>query len=158
MQLDSGNFTKNILSRGQNAMTYKLELITDATELEPLISDAEEQLLILKNEREDKVIQSIRGGKAQDRRNKAIADATARRDSAQILATSLPPGPQKDKQLGIVETQKARLYNLNLPVETNSRQDLVNLEIDKQEHEVLINFRQDVLDKLNARKAELLGG
>lgn len=138
-------------------MKYRLELITDATKLEPMIAEAEEQLFILKNDRDDRVIQSKRGEKAMGRRAKAIQDATTRRDTASAIAGTLPDGPAKDKQLGVVETQKARLFNLNRPVESGSAEEIIDTEIDKEEQEVLIAFRQDVLDKLNARKEELLG-
>lgn len=139
-------------------MKYKLELITDATKLEPMIAEAEEQLFILKNDRDDRLIQSKRGEKALTRRSQAILDATTKRDTAQAIAATLTDGPQKDKQLGIVETQKARLFNLNRPVESGSAEDLIETEIEKEEQEARIAFYQDVLDNLNARKTEILAG
>ncbi|HRH35420.1 MAG TPA: hypothetical protein PKY12_10180 [Catalimonadaceae bacterium] len=135
-----------------------MELITDATKLEPMIAEAEEQLFILKNDRDDRLIQSKRGEKALTRRSQAILDATTKRDTAQAIAATLPDGPQKDKQLGIVETQKARLFNLNRPVESGSAEDLIETEIEKEEQEARIAFYQDVLDNLNARKTEILAG
>lgn len=139
-------------------MKYKLELITDPVKLEPMIAEAEDQVFILKNDQDDRVIQSKKGEKSLDRHAKAILDAQTKRDTASSLAATLPDGPIKDRQLGIVETQKARLFNLNLPVEANSADDVINVEIEREEREVLIAFRQDVLDNMNARKAQLTNG
>ena len=139
-------------------MKYKLELITDPVKLEPMIAEALEQLFILKNDRDDRLIQSKKGEKSLGKHSKAIQEAQVKMDAANSLAATLPDGPLKNKQLGIVETQKARLFNLNLPAEVNSEDDVVRVEIDKEEQEVLILFRQDVLDNLNARKTELVGG
>ena len=139
-------------------MKYKLELITDVNAIDKLIAAREELLFILKNDRDDRVIQSIKGEKALGRHTKAIHEAQAKRDSAISIAASLPDGPSKAKQLGIVETQKARLYNLNLPVEASSEEEVVDVEIDKGEREVLIAFHQDVLDKMNERKTQIVGG
>ena len=77
-------------------MQIKLHLITDATKLVPMIANAEEQLLILNTERNGEVIDSLKGGRALDRKTKAIQDATSRRDTASILAASLPDGELKD--------------------------------------------------------------
>jgi hypothetical protein len=85
-------------------------------------------------------------------------DAQSKLDAATSISASLPAGPLKDKQLGIIETQKARLFNLNLPSEVASVGEVVNVEIEKEKQEVLITFFQDVLDALNVRKTELSAG
>lgn len=139
-------------------MKYKLELITDLPEVEAMIANVEDDLFVLKNDRDDRVIQSKRGEKSLDWHAKAVLDAQSKLDAATSISASLPAGPLKDKQLGIIETQKARLFNLNLPSEVASVGEVVNVEIEKEKQEVLITFFQDVLDALNVRKTELSAG
>jgi len=139
-------------------MKYKLELINDLPEVEAMIANVEDDLFVLKNDRDDRVIQSKRGEKSLDRHAKAVLDAQSKLDAATSISASLPAGPLKDKQLGIIETQKARLFNLNLPSEVASVGEVVNVEIEKEKQEVLITFFQDVLDALNVRKTELSAG
>ena len=139
-------------------MKYKLELITEAPKLEPLITETEDKIFILTNDRDDRVIQSNRGQKALDRRSKAVIGAEAKRNTAVSIADGLPDGDLKNKQLGIVQTQNAILFNLNLPVVANSSEDIVDIELDKGERDALIVYWQDVVANLNARKADLLGG
>lgn len=139
-------------------MKYKLELITDLPEVDAMIANVEDDLFVLKNDRDDRVIQSKRGEKSLDRQAKAVLDAQSKLDAATSISASLPAGPLKDKQLGIIETQKARLFNLNLPSEVASVGEVVNVEIEKEKQEVLITFFQDVLDALNVRKTELSAG
>jgi hypothetical protein len=47
-------------------MKYKLELITDLPEVEAMIANVEDDLFVLKNDRDDRVIQSKRGEKSLD--------------------------------------------------------------------------------------------
>jgi hypothetical protein len=64
----------------------------------------------------------------------------------------------KTKQLGAIETLKARLFNLNLPVTTDDSTDAVDSAVDAGELEVLITYYQDVLAEFNVRKVQLEGG
>lgn len=137
---------------------YKLENITDPALLQPIITELEDKLQILKNEFEDWDIQSKKNAKADLRQAKSIQDAEAKRDAALATAANLPEGPQKARQLGIAETQKARLFNLNLPDEAKPGQAVVENEIEKGETGVLISYYEAVLVEVNARKAQLTGG
>jgi hypothetical protein len=136
---------------------YKLEVITEAALLEPIITEVEDKLQILKNENEDWDIQSKKNVKADLRQARAIREAEAKRDAALATAANLPEGPQKARQLGIAETQKARLFNLNLPDEQKPGQLVVENEIEKGESGILIAYYEGVLSAVNARKAELSG-
>ena len=154
----TGTLLKNICPGRKNAMKYKLELITEAPKLEPLIAETEDKIFILTNDRDDRTIQSNRGQKALGRRSKAIASAEAKRDTAVPIAAGLPDGDLKNKQLSVVQTQNAILFKLNLPAAANASEDVVDVELDKGERDALIVYWEDVLTNLNARKKQLLGG
>ena len=85
-------------------------------------------------------------------------DAQTKRDTASALAANLPDGALKNKQLGIVETQKARLFNLNLPAEAKTPDESADIEIEKGEFDVLVAYYEGVLSDLNERKTQLEAG
>jgi hypothetical protein len=60
--------------------------------------------------------------------------------------------------LGIVETQKARLFNLNLPAEAKTADESAEIDIEKAEFDVLITYYEGVLSDLNERKTQLEAG
>ena len=139
-------------------MNSKILLITDLVKLAGLIAKTNDKLFELKNDRDDLVIQSKRSEKSVDRQSKAVLDAQTKKDTAISLAAGLPDGPLKNKQLGIVETQKARLFNLNLPAEAKTADESAEIDIEKAEFDVLIAYYEGVLSDLNERKTQLEAG
>jgi hypothetical protein len=136
-------------------MNSKILLITDLVKLAGLIAKTNDKFFELKNDRDDLVIQSRRSEKSVDRQSKAVLDAQTKRDTASALAATLPDGPLKDRQLGIVETQKARLFNLNLPAETKTPDEVAEIDIEKGEFDVLVTYYEGVLSDLNTRQDQL---
>jgi hypothetical protein len=136
-------------------MNSKILLITDLVKLAGLITKTNDKLFELKNDRDDLVIQSRKSEKSVDGKTKAILDAQSKRDTAIGLAAGLPDGPLKNRQLGIVETRKARLFNLNLPAESKTPEEAADIDIEKGEFEMLVTYYEGVLSDLIARQTQL---
>jgi len=123
-----------------------------------MITGTEDKLFVLKNGRDDRTIEGNRVEKVVANKAKAISDATAKRDEALSQAQNMAEGRDKQKKLGIAETQSARLFNLNIPAANPATpQDVSEVAIEEGELDVLITYYQDVLDNLNLRKGELGG-
>ena len=101
------------------------------------------------------MIQSRKSEKSVDSNAKALLDAQTKRDTASNLPASQPDGPLKNKQLGIVKRQKARLFNLNLPAESKTPEEAADIDIEKGEFDMLVTYYEGVLSDLIERKAQL---
>lgn len=136
-------------------MKYKLELVTAASQLMPIIQKAEDRLFELRNERDDDTISVKRGLKATTRRAKLIEETNAKLAQAQADYNSRPDGVEKDKAFAEMRTQEARLLKLNIPVESSPIDDIVQQEFEKEQLELAISGAEDFVTALNARKTEL---
>ena len=140
-------------------MKYKIQLITDLVKLASMIKKTEDKLFRLNNEQGGEIIDGQDEERAAARKAETITVTQSRLDTAISTAAALPDdSPLKPRQLGAIETLKARLYNLNLPVTTDDSTDAVDSAVDAGELEVLITYYQDVLAELNVRKVQLEGG
>jgi hypothetical protein len=140
-------------------MSYKLELITDPAVIAGLITKTEDKLFELNTDRNVEITDEKNELKAVNKKVESIALAEARRDAAIAAAANLPAdSPLRAKQLGIVETQKARLFNLTLPGGSNGPTQVVDSAIEAGELNAVIAFYEGVLQDLNTRKTEIESG
>lgn len=153
--------TKSLIGshRFTKIMLYKIQLITDLVKLTSMINKTESKLFRLNIEHGGEIIDGEDEEKAATRKAENIALTQSRLNTAIATAAALPDdSPLKPKELGTIETLKARLYNLNLPVTTDDSTDAVDSAIDAGELQTLIVYYQGVLAELNARKVQLEGG
>lgn len=136
-------------------MKYKLEMVTAASQLEPIIEMAEDKLFELQNQQDDATIFVKRSVKVQERRAKRIANVNSQLASAQAKYNSLEPGNAKDKAFADMKVVEARLLQLNVPGETDPVDEIIGQELTKELMNASITAYQEFLNALNARKAEL---
>ena len=138
-------------------MKYNLEKATTVVQLEPIIERAQDDLLILKNERDDATISGKRAQRSADRKAKLLTDAESKRAKAQADHDSRPAGVEKDKAFAELRTQEARLLKLNLPEEADPVDEIIYSAFEKAQLELRIAGNEDFLTFLDNRKTELGG-
>jgi hypothetical protein len=139
-------------------MKYKLELITSVVVIDKMISEMEDQLLILTTDRNEETIKVKNQSKAEQRKANAIAETSTKLTETTNSIATMPEGKAKEKKIGLQKTLEARLFNLNLEDDTTPGEEIAYGEYEKEQLEGKIEKAEDFLLHLRQRKTQLESG